>query len=149
MPSVNLLKTTRYSTAVFSSLSANAYDYIVVSEGFFNSTVTFNETDPKFNSIGSPGRGIIHGMHEAFLNGTLRNTSSSQCMEKYGTNFVSKFGNFLLVTVGSDATTSLLFTQTVGAQWFRTHTIGYVGMVGAAILVWKERQFVLRLWHRT
>jgi hypothetical protein len=96
------LKLIRYNTAVFSSLSANAYDFIVVNEDFFNPSVTYNTSYILFESIITPG--VLDTMHEALLNGTLKNTTSSQCKEAYGINFVSKSRNVLLVT--EDANTS-------------------------------------------
>lgn len=70
---------------------------MVVSEDFFNPSVTYNITG--FNEI---DQGISDVMHEASLNGNLTNTTSSQCMEAYAINFVSKSRNVLLVTTDAD-----------------------------------------------
>jgi hypothetical protein len=94
------LELIRYNTAVFSSLSANAYDYLVVSEEFFSPSITFNTSNLGY----LVGTEVPGAMHEASLNGSLTNMTSSQCMQAYGINFVSKSRNVLLVT--TDKSTS-------------------------------------------
>ncbi|KUJ12911.1 uncharacterized protein LY89DRAFT_721741 [Mollisia scopiformis] len=63
-----------YSTVIFSSLSANFYDYIVVTKDF------------------------LEPMHESYLDGRLTNYTSTDCIAMYGIRFVSKAFNVLLVT---------------------------------------------------
>ena len=66
-------------------------------------------------------------MHEAYLNGSLKNTTSSNCMEAYGSNFVSKSRNVLLVTTDADTSNnSLLYA----GSWDATFEIPYVWICG-------------------
>jgi hypothetical protein len=116
-----MLMSTRYNTAVFSSLSANAYDYIVVSEDFFDSSAVYNA------SIGFSTIDILNAMHEAAVNGNLSNYTSAECMTMYGVNFVSKARNVLLVTNTRDTTNnSVLASQ----EWDGTQEIPYSWICG-------------------
>jgi hypothetical protein len=66
-------------------------------------------------------------MHEALLNSTLTNMTSSQCMEAYGINFVSKFRNVLLVTTDADTSNNSLLH--VGS-WSATNEVPYAWICG-------------------
>jgi hypothetical protein len=66
-------------------------------------------------------------MHEAVLNGTLQNMTSSQCIEAYGINFVSKSRNVLLVTTDADTSNnSLLHVGT----WSAMNEVPYAWICG-------------------
>jgi hypothetical protein len=94
-----------------------------VTENFFGPSATYNvsKTDYTF------GIGVPDTMHEAFLNGTLKNTTSSQCMEAYGLNFVSKSRNVLLVTTDADTSNnSLLYVGT----WSAMNEVPYAWICG-------------------
>jgi hypothetical protein len=120
----NRLKLIRYNTAVFSSLSANAYDYFVVSEDFFSPSITYN-TSKMYDYYWAPG--VPGTMHEVYLNGSLKNTTSSNCMEAYGINFVSKSRNVLLVTTDADTNNdSLLYV----GSWGSTDDVPYAWICG-------------------
>ncbi len=118
------LNLTRYNTAVFSSLSANAYDYFVVSEDFFSSSATYNVARTEYRSLGG---GVPNTMHSAFLSGNLTNVTSAQCMEAYAINFVSKSRNVLLVT--TDANTNNNSLLYVG-NWEQTSEVPYAWICG-------------------
>jgi hypothetical protein len=95
-----------------------------VSEDFFSPSVTYNTSKPEFYFFET---GVPDAMHEAFLNGTLTNMTSSQCMEAYGINFVSKSRNVLLVT--TDADTSNNSVLSMGA-WDALDEIPYAWICG-------------------
>jgi len=86
-----------------------------VTKEFFSPSVTYNVSTIGYDFY--LGLGVPDVMHEAFLNGTLKNTTSSQCMEAYGINFVSKSRNILLVTTDADTgNNSLLHVKTWSAR---------------------------------
>jgi hypothetical protein len=66
-------------------------------------------------------------LHDAYLNNKLTNMTSTECMETYGTSFVSKSNNVLLVTSEADtANNSLLYTS----SWGTTDQIPYAWLCG-------------------
>ena len=88
----------RYNTAIFGSLAANAYEYIVVEEAFLTPTAVFNYTG-NVKSVSQPPLEIMHTKSQ---NNSLTRYESADCMTLYGTNFVSKARNVLLVTKDSN-----------------------------------------------
>jgi hypothetical protein len=87
-----MLNSTRYNTAVFSTLSANGYTYNVVNEDFFAPSAIYNAS-----SYGA-SLSVLNTMHELGVQGSLANYTSTKCMDTYGVNFVSTARNVLLVT---------------------------------------------------
>jgi hypothetical protein len=95
----------RYNTAVFSSLSANAYDYIVVDETFLTSSAIYNSSHA---DILSQGDEVLDMLHEKALNGALVKYDPAACMAEYAVPFVSKVRNVLLVSTDNDPTNNVL-----------------------------------------
>lgn len=86
-----ILTLIRYNTAVFSTLSANSYNYFVVNEDFLVPSATYTSED-------STTLSVLNTMHELVVQGNLTNYTSTKCMDTYGVNFVSTARNVLLVT---------------------------------------------------
>jgi hypothetical protein len=95
-----------------------------VGEDFFSPSITYNVSKISYYSLGT---GVPDAMHEALLNGALKNTTSSQCMEAYGINFVSKSGNVLLVTTDANTSNNSIFT--VGT-WNAVDEVPYAWICG-------------------
>lgn len=87
-----MLTSIRYNTAVFSTLSANSYNYFVVNEDFLDPSAIYD------TSSDSTTLSIFSTMHDLVVQGSLANYTSTKCMDTYGVNFVSKARNVLLVT---------------------------------------------------
>src|SRR6266542_1130547 len=92
----------RYNTAIFGSLAANAYEYIVVEEAFLTPTALFNYTG-NVKLLSPP---ILETMHAKSQNNSLTRYESADCMSLYATNFVSKARNVLLVTKDNNNTSN-------------------------------------------
>jgi hypothetical protein len=96
-----LLIFSRYNTAIFASTTANAYDRIVVTEGFLQPNITVNATDESNYSYGI-SIAVLTDMHTAALNGSLLKLDNSDCMARYANTFISKSRNVLLVTTDTN-----------------------------------------------
>lgn len=105
----------RYNTAIFSSLTANAYKYVVVEESFLTSDKVYNEAEAHINML-----------HEEALNGTLKQYSTEACMTAYAKQFVSQVRNVLLITHDSNSTEDYLKT----AAWRSYQAIPYAWVCG-------------------
>jgi hypothetical protein len=93
----------RYNTAIFGSLAANSYEYIVVEEAFLTPTAVFNYTD-NVKLLPSP---LLEIMHAKSQNNSFTRYESADCMTLYGANFVSKARNVLLVTKDSNTSNNI------------------------------------------
>ncbi|KAG0646007.1 hypothetical protein D0Z07_7768 [Hyphodiscus hymeniophilus] len=69
-----------YNTAVFASTTANAYDYMVVSEDFLTANANISNTDSDSDTYfyGNAGQ-AVGVMHNAALNGSLTKMDNSEC----------------------------------------------------------------------
>jgi hypothetical protein len=112
-------KSYRYNTAVFSTLSANAYNVVAVDTDFFEPSPLLppqpaDSFDGDYN--------IFVGMHELFMNGTLHNYTNTQCMQAYGTDYVSKVSNVLLVTTNTSFTAISNSSAILYYTWYGAST---------------------------
>jgi len=112
----------RYNTAIFSSLSANAYDYVVVTENFLSSSAVYNYTNVEF----SVGTGVLETLHGKALNGSLVKYDPADCQKEYAVSFVSKVRNVLLVTNDTDATNNVLDAS----SWSFFNEVSYYWICG-------------------
>lgn len=94
----------RYNTAVFSTLAANNYNYIIATESFLNSTPVYNGTAKDVEVSAT----IIDAMNEKAINGSLVKYEPLECQNAYGEPFVSRFRNVMLVTTDKNATNNVL-----------------------------------------
>jgi hypothetical protein len=112
------LTCSRYNTAVFSSLSANAFAYVVVSKNFLNKSPP--GLDSSYNTI-------YKGLHDSALNGRLVNYTAAQCISAYSTNFVSKTRNVVLMTSDDDVSNSTILFH---SYWSGDDQISYAWLCG-------------------
>lgn len=93
-----------YNTAVFSSLAANNYNYIIATESFLNSTPVYNGTTKDVEVTA----GIISIMNQEAIAGSLVRYEPLECQTAYGEAFVSRFRNVVLITTDKNATNNVL-----------------------------------------
>jgi len=132
----SLLYIIRYNTAIFSSLTANEYNYIVVNDNFLSPTWNSNGSFPNGTNVAPNGMNTVH---QKVLNGSMTKYTSADCMTAYARTFASKVRNVLLVSNHSDVTGypwdgSLISTfnsSVLGySTWDNTEAIPYAWICG-------------------
>ncbi|KAH6661871.1 hypothetical protein B0J14DRAFT_687753 [Halenospora varia] len=97
-----------YNSAIFQSLSANDYDYIVVQPNFLGPI-------PAADRYTGRDSTQVEALHEAAINGTLAKYDPKACMTAYASNYVSKVRSVLLVTENPSS-----YFGNGGVLWVRT-----------------------------
>jgi hypothetical protein len=108
-----MLTSIRYNTAVFSTLSANSYIYIVVNEDFFAPSAIYNASSD-WASLS-----VLNTMHELGVQGSLANYTSTKCMDTYGVNFVSTARNVLLVTRDTNTSNNTVLNSDYWGSYYQ------------------------------
>lgn len=123
----------RYNSVVFSSLSANAYAVLHVTEDFLSPAATYNVTnfDQKHGLAGTAFQSLIDGIHDSAIGAQgstkFTNLTSAQCVEAYATNFVSQYGNVILISSNPNTSnSSIISCSFIGHQ----HEIPYSWVCG-------------------
>lgn len=122
-----------YNSVVFSSLSANAYAVLHVTEDFLSPAATYNVTnfDQKHGLAGTAFQSLIDGIHDSAIGAQgstkFTNLTSAQCVEAYATNFVSQYGNVILISSNPNTSnSSIISCSFIGHQ----HEIPYSWVCG-------------------
>src|SRR5882757_4943696 len=118
-----MLTSIRYNTAVFSTLSANSYNYFVVNEDFLLPSAIYDTSND------STTLSVFNAMHELVVQGNLTNYTSTKCMDTYGVNFVSTARNVLLVTRDTKTSNSTVLGSNI---WGSRDQIPYWWICGDA-----------------
>lgn len=108
-----------WNSAVVDTLSSNNYLYGGATENFLNGTAT-NPLVPE-NQISHFD--AAQRMRDKFKNGSLVNLSPADCILAYSADYVSEYGDVLMIYDNAGANTSLVFfsehevDSAVGTQW--------------------------------
>jgi hypothetical protein len=96
----------------------NTYNVVIADVDFFESSPPLPPQPPDDSFDGNhDSYDILVGMHELFMNGSFHNYANTQCMQAYGTDFVSKVSNVLLVTIDISFTTTYNSSAVLYYTW--------------------------------
>jgi len=95
----------RYNTAFFHETGVYGYNYAVVTEEFLSPSITYAPVNHSVTTVEGYTRpvldnqtSILNLLHGEAVNQKLRNVTASQCMELFGSVYVSKYSNALLIS---------------------------------------------------